>query len=155
MKHDKTLTRSAALATLFAVAGLAHAQDRMQQEIEPVVPAGPPVVPTVPVPVGPAIQPVIPLENLQGVETVTLDTPKGPVVVVSWPTSGAALSSDTNVDFRGMDRDRDGFLSRDEVSAAASTSGAAKRLSEQRFDAIDIDRDNRLSSSEILVWVHR
>lgn len=122
------------------------------QQIEPVVPVGPAVAPAGPG--GPVIVPVIPVERLEGVETVTLDTPRGPVVVVSWPTAGPALSEETNVPFNRFDTDRDGMLSRAEVDAAAKNGGAAKRLS-TRFDSMDTSRDGKLSFDEAVGWVIR
>lgn len=138
---------------LCASAGLACAQAK--QEIEPVVPVGPPVAPVAKVPVGPAIQPVVPVESLEGVDTVTLQTPRGPVVVVSWPTSGtAALSPDNNVDFGRVDANRDNHVTLAELKAATPGSAAAGRLA-MRFDAMDVNDDDRLDTQEIVAWVHR
>ncbi|MDH5823597.1 EF-hand domain-containing protein [Luteimonas sp. RD2P54] len=139
---------------LCASAGIAAAQTH--KEIEPVVPVGPPVTPVAEVPTGPTVQPVVPVESLRGVDTVTLDTPRGPVVVVSWPTSAgpAALSPDNNIEFGRVDSNDDGYITRQELTAAAPGSAAAGRLA-NRFEAMDTNRDGRLDTQEILVWVHR
>lgn len=153
MKTRQLIQWSSALA-LCATAGLAGAQARSQ--VEPVVPVGPPVVPVAEVPIGPAVQPVIPVERLQGVDTVTLNTPSGPVVVVSWPTSegAAALSPENNIDFGGVDANRDNHITLDELKTATPGSAAAGRLA-TRFDAMDVNNDDRLDTQEVLVWVHR
>lgn len=150
----RNMTRLSSALALCAAAGLASAQ--AQKEIEPVVPVGPPVAPVAEVPIGPAVQPVIPVERLQGVDTVTLDTPRGPVVVVSWPTSagGADLSPDNNLDFGSVDADGDNHLTKAELRSATTNSTAAERLA-SRFDAMDVNNDDRLDTQEVLVWVHR
>lgn len=150
----RNLTRWSSALALCATASLASAQT--QKEVEPVVPVGPPVAPVAEVPIGPAVQPVIPVERLQGVDTVTLDTPRGPVVVVSWPTSvgGTDLSPENNLDFGGVDANGDNQLTKTELRSAKSESPAAGRL-ESRFDAMDVNNDDRLDTQEVLVWVHR
>lgn len=145
-------TWSSALV-LCASAGMACAQ--AQKQIEPVIPVGPPVVPVAKVPVGPAIQPVVPVDSLKGVDTVTLQTPRGPVVVVSWPTSGTAgLSPDNNVDFGRVDSNRDNHVSLEELKAATPGSAAAGRLA-TRFAAMDVNNDAKLDTQEVIAWVHR
>ena len=158
----KTFSRLGAAVALCFAGSAVHAQAQSQpqpqpqqqplQGIEPVVPVGPAVMPAGPT--GPAIVPVIPVEKLQGVETVTLNTPRGPVVVVSWPTSGAALSPDSNIDFSRIDTDRDGMVSRAEIDAAAAGGGAAQQLA-TRFQTMDTSRDGKLSFVEVVDWVHR
>lgn len=152
--NNKRFVQWSSAVALCAAASVAWAQAK--KEIEPVVPVGPPVVPVVEVPVGPAVQPVIPVERLQGVDTVTLRTPSGPVVVVSWPTSAgaAALSPDHNIDFGRVDADQDNYVTLDELKAATPGSSAAGRLA-TRFDSMDTNNDDRLDTQEVLAWVHR
>lgn len=152
MSNKRLIQWSSALA-LCASAGLAFAQET-KKEIEPVVPVGPPVVPVATVPVGPAVQPVIPVEALDGVDTVTLQTPRGPVVVVSWPTSNPPLKPDNNVDFGRVDANRDDHVTLAELKAATPGSAAAGRLA-TRFDAMDVNNDDKLSTQEVIGWVHR
>jgi hypothetical protein len=151
--NNKRLMQWTSALVLCASAGLAGAQEA-KKEIEPVVPVGPPVVPVATVPVGPAVQPVVPLEALQGVDTVTLQTPRGPVVVVSWPTSNPPLKPDNNVDFGRVDANRDNHLTLDELKSATPGSAAAGRLA-TRFDAMDANNDDKLSTDEVMGWVHR
>ena len=113
--------------------------------MEPMVPAGPAIAP--------GIVPMVALERLQGVETVTLDTPQGPVVVISWPVSGNVSSSEYNVNFSAMDTNKDGYISREETNAMAGRSKAARQLS-QNFDKGDANRDDRLSMSEVIDWIY-
>lgn len=152
MKNSRVIQVTSALL-LCASAGLAFAQEA-KKEIEPVVPVGPPVVPVATVPVGPAVQPVVPVESLDGVETVTLQTPRGPVVVVSWPTSNPPLKPDNNVDFGRVDANRDDHVTLAELKAATPGSAAAGRLA-ARFDAMDVNNDDKLSTLEVIAWVHR
>ena len=76
-----TLSKVAIFTALCAAGGLIHAQQALEG-VEPVVPVGPPAVPVAPV--GPPTIPVAPVEKIEGVETVTVTTDRGPVVVVSF-----------------------------------------------------------------------
>lgn len=143
------------------------AQQEELQGIEPVVPVAPPVVPVeqtgppvVPptgppvVPVeqtGPAVVPVAPVEGFEGVETVTLQTERGPVVVISYP--GTVPASEYNIDFSALDADGDGYISRTEASAMAGRSGAAHNLNLE-FEVADKNGDGKLAFTEIIEWVY-
>lgn len=170
MKH--TAINLAVAAALCTVGGLVHAQETQAeagmeaeaqttmendalQGVEPVVPVGAPVVPvktkTVVKQVGPAVVPVAPVEKMEAVETVTLNTDSGPLVVISFP--GTVPSSAYNIDFTAIDDNDDGFISREESSAMASRSEAAHNL-DVEFKIADKNADNRLAFTEILEWVY-
>jgi hypothetical protein len=148
MINKHLLGLGAAMALCFA-AGSANAQATKQ--IEPVVPTGPAVSTG---PNGPTVVPVIPVEQLEGVETVTLDTPRGPVVVISWPTAGAALKEDKNINFSKVDANGDGYLTSAELDTTATRGAAVGKLAE-RFKELDSSRDGKLSFNEVVGWVHR
>lgn len=95
----------------------------------------------------------VPAEQLEGVETVTMDTAQGPVVVVSFPVSGNVAESNYNIDFTVVDADNDGYISRDEAQAVASRSDATRNLVEQ-FSAADVTDDGRLGFAEIIDWAY-
>lgn len=99
------------------------------------VPVGPPAVPVKPA--GPAVVPAVPLERVEGVETVTLDTPRGPVVVVSFPVSGNVASSDCNIDFSRLDTNSDGNVTRQELDGAKGDANGAVRKLQAQFAAVD------------------
>lgn len=168
----------AAAIAISSIGGVAHAQqdpadpaqptptaepgtatDNALQGIEPVVPVGPPAVPVkqvgppvVPVKqVGPATVPVAPVEKFEGVETVTLQTDRGPVVVVSWP--GTVPSSEYNIDFSALDADGDGFISRTEATAMDGRSEATHNLNLE-FQVADKNGDGQLAFAEIIQWVY-
>lgn len=132
-----------------------NVQDKALKGIEPVVPAGPAVVPvrktTTVRQVGPAVVPVVPVEKLEGVETVTLDTAQGPVVVISYP--GTVPSAEYNIDFSALDGNDDGYISREESKMMAGRSGAAHNL-DLEFKIADKNADNRLAFTEIIEWVY-
>lgn len=121
--------------------------------MEPVVPVGPAVVPVKKVikQVGPAVVPVAPVEKIEAVETVTLQTDHGPVVVISWP--GSVPASDYNIDFSMLDANGDDYVSRAEVNAMQSRSVAVRNLG-QAFETADNNADGRLAFTEVLQWVY-
>lgn len=145
-----TLSKVAIFTALCAAGGMVHAQEALEG-VEPVVPVGPPAVPVAPV--GPPAIPVAPVEKIEGVETVTVNTDRGPVVVVSFPVSGNVHASDYNVDFSAIDTNGDGYLVREETRAMAARSKAAGNLNEQ-FAAADVSGDGRLGFLEIIDWVY-
>lgn len=145
-----TLPKVAMFTALCAVGGMVHAQEALEG-VEPVVPVGPPVVPVAPV--GPPAVPVAPVEKIEGVETVTVDTDRGPVVVVSFPVSGNVHESDYNIDFSALDTNDDGYLAREETRAMAARSPAAGNL-DQQFAAADVSGDGRLGFLEVIDWVY-
>jgi hypothetical protein len=122
-----------------------------ERDVKAVTPVGPPVVPVDVDQVGPAMVPVVPVGSLEGVETVTLETEHGPVVVVSYP--GTVPPSEYNIDFSALDADDDGFISRTEVSASASRSEAAHNLNLE-FQIADNNGDGKLAFPEIVEWVY-
>ena len=114
------------------------------------VPTGPPVVPVAPV--GPPAVPVAPLEQVRPhVETVTLNTDQGPVVVISYP--GTVPASEYNIDFTALDTDSDGSIARQEAEAMKDRSGATRNLVLE-FDVADKNGDGKLAFTEIIQWVH-
>ena len=117
-------------------------QQGQLEGVEPVVPVGPAVVPVAPV--GPATVPVAPVESLDGVETVTVNTPRGPVVVISFPVSGNVSTSAYNIDFSAIDGNSDGMITRAEAQAMAGRSKAAGNLNEQ-FAAAHFSNDGKLT----------
>lgn len=123
------------------------------EDVEAVVPVGPAVVPVKKVvkQVGPAVVPVAPVEKFEGVETVTLNTESGPVVVVSFP--GTVPSSQYNIDFSALDSNQDGYISKAELDANAGRSAAALHLA-MEFQRADTNADERLGFTEILGWVY-
>ncbi|GHA80331.1 hypothetical protein [Cognatilysobacter bugurensis] len=154
MKNKFLLGLSAAMTLCFA-AGTAGAQAQAQQEatkqIKPLVSTGTTVSMG---PNGPAVRQVIPVEMLEGVETVTLDTPRGPVVVISWPTAGSALKAENNIDFGLVDLNDDGYLTSAEIDTTAKEGTAVGRLS-KRFKELDVSGDAKLSFDEVVGWVYR
>ncbi|MFC0677648.1 hypothetical protein ACFFGH_07300 [Lysobacter korlensis] len=138
----------AAIALCFAT-GAADAQAKRQ--IEPVVPVGPAMSMG---PNGPVVRQVVPVEMLEGVETVTLDTPRGPVVVISWPTGGKALKAENNIDFGVVDINDDGYLTSAELDTTATRGAAVGRLS-TRFKELDTSGDGKLSAEEVMGFVYR
>ena len=119
-------------------------------EVVPMVPTGPPVVPVAPV--GPPAVPVAPLEQVRPhVETVTLDTDQGPVVVISYP--GTVPASEYNIDFTALDTNDDGFVARQEAEAMKGRSGATQNLVLE-FAVADKNSDGKLAFTEIIQWVH-
>lgn len=149
--NDHHRIRNPALATAVLLAsGAALAQQ--DRQTEPVVPVGPPAVPVKPA--GPAVVPAVPLERVEGVETVTLDTPRGPVVVVSFPVSGNVASSDYNIDFSRLDADRDGYVTRGEIESAKGSANGAVRKLQAQFAAVDATGDGKLSFMELIDWVY-
>lgn len=165
MNSHSKLSRLALAVALGAVAGAAHAQDQTQtqtqgdasaqqdalQGVEPVVPVGAPIIPVDVDPAGPPIVPVAPVEKFEGVETVTLQTDRGPVVVVSWP--GTVPDSEYNIDFTALDANGDGFIARQEAQAMDSRSEAAHNLNLE-FQVADKNSDGRLAFTEIIQWVY-
>lgn len=147
---NKSIIGLGAAVTFALASGMADAQQATKQ-IEPVVPTGTTVSMG---PNSPAVPQVIPVEMLEGVETVTLDTPRGPVVVISWPTSGAALKAENNIDFGRVDANDDGYLTSAEIDTTATPGSAVGRLS-TRFKELDVSRDGKLSFNEVVGWVHR
>lgn len=145
-----TLPKLAMFAALCAAGGMVHAQEALEG-VEPVVPVGPPVVPVAPV--GPPVVPVAPVEKIEGVETVTVNTDRGPVVVVSFPVSGNVHESDYNIDFSALDTNHDGYLAHEETRAMAAGSPAAGNL-DQQFAAADVSGDGRLGFLEVIDWVY-
>ncbi len=126
--------------------------DDASTEVVPMVPTGPPVVPVAPV--GPPAVPVAPIGQARPhVETVTVNTDQGPVVVLSFPVSGNVSSSDYNIDFSAIDANGDGYISPEEAQAMAGRSTAAGNLHEQ-FAAADVNGDGRLGFMEIIDWVY-
>lgn len=95
----------------------------------------------------------VPVDRLKGVETVTMASADGPVVVVSFPVSGNVAESNYNIDFSLVDTDGDGYISRTEAKAVAGRNDATANLAEQ-FAAADVTDDNRLGFFEIIDWVY-
>lgn len=167
MNSQSQLSSLALAIALGAVAGAAYAQDQGQdqaqmqgdasaqqdalQGVEPVAPVGAPVVPVDVDPAGPPMVPVAPVEKFEGVETVTLQTDRGPVVVVSWP--GTVPNSEYNIDFSALDANGDGFIARQEAQAMDSRSEAAHNLNLE-FQVADKNSDGRLAFTEIIQWVY-